>query len=81
MAPQIWCRTTSARAQFYEKTLEMVNLVDDPECPRAGRHRELEKAEVKKGKDAVQRVMSAVKGILQFTPYLQEQVSGIYYLQ
>ena len=39
----------------------MVNLVDDPECPRARRHRELETAEVKKYEDAVQRVMSAVK--------------------
>ena len=60
-AYQRWCRTTSERAQFYEKTLEMVDLIDDPDCPRAGRHRELEKAEVKKGEEAVQHVLTAVR--------------------
>ena len=59
-AYQKWCRTTSVRAQFYQKTLEMVDLIDDPDTPRAGRHRELEKAEIKKGEAAVQRVITAV---------------------
>lgn len=39
----------------------MVDLIDDPDCPRAGRHRELEKAEVKKGEEAVQRILTAVR--------------------
>lgn len=60
-AYQRWCRTTSARAQFYEKTLDMVDLIDDPDSPRAGRHRELEKAEIRKGEEAVLRVIDAVR--------------------
>ncbi|XP_068228658.1 uncharacterized protein [Palaemon carinicauda] len=60
-AYQRWCRTTSTRAQFHEKTLEMAGLLDDPDCPRAGRHRELEKAEIKKSEKAVQRVITAVR--------------------
>ena len=59
-AYQKWCRTTSQRAQFYEKNLEMVDLIDDSDLPRAGKHRELEKAEIKKSEDAVQRVLTAV---------------------
>jgi len=32
----------------------MVDLIKDPDCPRAGKHRELEKAKVKKGEEAIQ---------------------------
>lgn len=39
----------------------MVGLIDDPDCPRAGRHRELEKAEVRKSEKAVQRILTAVR--------------------
>lgn len=41
----------------------MVNLIDDPDCPRAVRHRELDKAEVKKkkGEQAVQRTLTAIR--------------------
>ena len=60
-AYQRWCRTTSVRAQYYERTLEMCGLIDDEECPKAGKHRELEKAEIRKSEDAVQRTMSAIK--------------------
>ena len=60
-AYQRWCRTTSSRAQFHEKTLEMAGLIDDPDCPRAGRHRELEKAEIKKSEKAVQNVITAIR--------------------
>lgn len=38
----------------------MVDLIDDPECPKAGRHRELEKAEIRKSEKAVQNVLTAV---------------------
>ena len=58
---QKWCRTTSACAQFYEKTLEIADLINDPDCPTSGKHRELEKAEIKKSKEAVQHVVTAVK--------------------
>ena len=39
----------------------MCGLIDDPDCPKAGKHRELERAEIKKSEDAVQRTMSAVR--------------------
>lgn len=60
-AYQRWCRTTSARAQFYEKTLEMVGLIDDPDSPLKGKHRELEQAQIKKSEEAVQRVLEAIR--------------------
>lgn len=59
-AYQKWCRTTSSRAQYFEKTLEMCGLIDDLDCPKAGHHRELERAEIKKSEDAVQNVMPAI---------------------
>uniref|UniRef100_UPI00358E00C9 uncharacterized protein isoform X5 n=1 Tax=Myxine glutinosa TaxID=7769 RepID=UPI00358E00C9 len=61
-AYQKWCRTTSARAQLYELTLEMCGMIDDPEMPKAGKHRELEPAQIKKSEEAVQSVISAIKG-------------------
>ena len=39
----------------------MCGLIDDPDCPKAGKHRELERAEIKKSEDAVRRTMSAVR--------------------
>ena len=48
-------------AQFYEKTLELVDLIDDPDSPRAGRHWELEKAEIRKGEEAVQRTLTTIR--------------------
>ena len=60
-AYQRWCRTTSTRAQYFEKMLDMCGLIDDLDCPKAGKHRELERAEIKKSEDAVQRTMSAVR--------------------
>lgn len=59
-AYQRWCRSTSTRAQYYEKMLEMCGLINDPDCPRAGKHRELEKAEIKKSEEAVQRTMTTI---------------------
>ncbi|KAI4813981.1 hypothetical protein KUCAC02_003199 [Chaenocephalus aceratus] len=61
-AYQKWCRTTSARAQIYELTLEMCGMIDDPEMPKAGKHRELEPAQIKKSELAVQSVISAING-------------------
>lgn len=75
---QTWCRTTSARAQFQEKTLEMVDLIDDPDCPKAGRHRDLEKAEIKKSEEAVQRVLAAVKNFTN--PFTISDKDRLHYL-
>ena len=55
-----WCRTTSTRAQYFEKLREMCGLIDDPECPKAGKHRELEKSEIIKSEAAVQRTITAI---------------------
>ena len=54
----------STRAQYFEKTLEMCGLIDDPECPKNGRHRELEKSEIQKSEEAVQRVITAIKNFM-----------------
>ena len=40
---------------------EMCGLIDDPECPKAGKHHELEAAEIKKSEKAVQRTLTAIK--------------------
>ena len=58
---QRWCRITSTRAQYFERMLEMCGLINDPECPKAGKHRELEAAEIKKSEEAVQRTLTAIK--------------------
>ena len=39
----------------------MCGLIDDPDCPKAGKHRELERAEIKRSENAVQRTTSAVR--------------------
>lgn len=60
-AYQRWCRTTSTRAQYFEKMLEVSGMVDDPECPKAGKHRELENSSIKKSEEAVQNTIAAIK--------------------
>ena len=55
-----WCHTTSTRAQYFEKMLEMCCLIDDPDFPMAGKNRGLERAEIKKSEDAVQRTIAAI---------------------
>ena len=61
-AYQHWCCITSARAQYFERMLEMCGLIDDPECPKARKHRELEAAEIKK---AVQRTLTVEIDVLR----------------
>lgn len=39
----------------------MVDVINDMDCPKAGKHRKLETAEVKKSDDAVQRILSVVR--------------------
>ncbi|WAR02903.1 hypothetical protein MAR_009461 [Mya arenaria] len=54
------CQKTSTGAQFFEGLLDICGLVDDPDCPKAGEHRELERAEVKKSEEAVQNTITAI---------------------
>ncbi|KAK0148593.1 hypothetical protein N1851_011078 [Merluccius polli] len=61
-----WCRTTSIRAQYFEKMLEICDLMDDPDSLKAGKHRKLERAEVKKSEEAVQRTISAIQNCQSF---------------
>lgn len=39
----------------------MVDVLQDPDGPKMGKHRELEKAAIKKSEEAVQRVFTAIK--------------------
>ena len=39
----------------------MCVLIVDPGCPKAGNHRELERAEIKKSEEAVKRTISAIR--------------------
>ena len=39
----------------------MCGLIDDPECPKAGKHRELEKAEIQNCEEAVQHTISSIR--------------------
>ncbi|KAM3609703.1 uncharacterized protein V6R79_018889 [Siganus canaliculatus] len=61
-AYQKWCRTTSARAQLHELTLEMCGMIDDPDCPKRGKHRELDPAQIRKYEEAVKRVILTING-------------------
>ena len=71
-------RTTSAQAQLYELTLEMGCMIDNPEMLKAGKHRELEPAQIKKSEEAVQRVIAAIKGFT--TPWGIPDKSQLYSL-
>ena len=48
----------------YEETLEMVDIINDPDCPRAGKHRELDKAEVEKGQFSSSLLLSRTSLII-----------------
>jgi len=40
--------------------LEICGLMDDPDCPKAGKHGKLERAEIRKSEDASQCTTSAI---------------------
>ena len=44
--------------------LELCGLIDDPECPKAGKHRELEQAEIRKSEEAVQKVICTIHNFM-----------------
>ena len=52
-AYQRWCHMASTRAQSFEKMLAMCGLINDVDCQKAGKHRELERADIKKLEEAV----------------------------
>ena len=60
-AYQKWCRSTSTRAQYHQKMLDMSGLSEDSDSPRAGKQRELERAEIQKSEDAVQRTILVIQ--------------------
>ena len=55
-----WCDRTSTQAQHFEKLQEMCDYIDDPECPNAGKHWELEASEIIKSEAAVQCTLTAI---------------------
>ena len=58
-------RTTSTQAQYFERTLKMCVLLDEPEWPKDGNHLEEQKSEVVKSKKALQRELSAIKNFMK----------------
>ena len=59
-AYQRWICTTSARAKLFERMLDVCGMINDPECPTSGKHRDHEAAQVRKSERAIQNVMAAI---------------------
>ena len=59
-AYQRWVRTTLTRAKMFKEMLDLCDMLDDPERPKSGKHRDLEAAEIKKSEEAVQSIMEAI---------------------
>ena len=57
---QRWVRTTSSRAKLFEEMLEVCDMIDDPECSKSGKHRDLEASHIKKSECAVKKVKEAI---------------------
>ena len=47
-AYQHWIRSTSARAKLFERMLDVCCMVNDPGCPTARKHRDLNATQVRK---------------------------------
>ena len=60
-AYQRWCCTTSLSAKFFERMLELCDMLSDTESPKDGKYRELQKTEVKRSEEAVQKTMTAIQ--------------------
>ena len=50
----------SSRAKLYEEMLEMCYMIDDPECPKSGKLRDLEACQIKKSECAVKKILEAI---------------------
>ena len=59
-AYQRWVRTTSSRAKFFEEMFEMCDMIDDPACPKSGKHHDFEASQIKKSQCAVMKVMEVI---------------------
>ena len=40
--------------------LDLCGMVNDPELPKSGKHRELDRSQIRKSEEAVQKVMAAI---------------------
>ena len=47
-------------AKLFEEMLEMCEMIDDPECPKSGKHHEVDASQIKKSECAVKKVMEAI---------------------
>ena len=59
-AHQRWIKTTSGRTKLFEKMLDVCGMINDPDCPKDGKHRDLDPAQIKKSEKAVQKVLTAI---------------------
>ena len=63
-AKERWVCTSSSRALLYEKLLDMVDMIDDPDIPKAGKHRELQAYHMRKSEEAVLRTQNVIKDFI-----------------
>ena len=68
-AYQLFCKTNSTRAQYYEALLELCGMIDDPDNPKSGVHRECEKSQMTRMENAVQAVITAVRSGFKRDPF------------
>ena len=54
----------SQRAQCYELLLDNCGLINDPDRPKCGKHRDVYPAEIKKSENAVKKIITAVKNFM-----------------
>ena len=54
----------SERAQCYELLLEIRELIEDPDKPKSGKHRELSPSRIKHGENAVKWRIAAIKNFM-----------------
>ena len=68
-AYQLFCKINSTRAQYYEALLELCGMIDDPDNPKSGVHRECEKSQMTRMENAVQAVITAVRSGFKRDPF------------
>ena len=49
-----------SRAKLFEEMLKICDMIDDPECPKSGKHRDLGSSQIKKSECAVKKIMGAI---------------------
>ena len=68
-AYQLFCKNNFTRAQYYEALLELCGMIDDPDNPKSGVHRECEKSHMTRMENAVQAVITAVRSGFKRDPF------------